>query len=61
MWVVVKNPEGEVREVDVHPELYIEIGDILDDGSVVIDLPYPDDIDEDMLAMDLYENDLVDD
>jgi hypothetical protein len=56
MWVIVRRTDGTIEEVDLPADLYIEIGDVLEDGSVVIDLPYPDDIDEDMIALELYDD-----
>lgn len=57
VWVVVRRLDGTIEELDLPADSYIEIGDVLDDGSVVIDLPYPDDIDEDMIAFGLYDDD----
>lgn len=54
MQVKVRKPDGRVKIIDLPATMYLEIGDVLSDGSVVLDLEYPDDIDEDMLAMDLY-------
>ena len=57
VWVVVRRLDGTIEELDLPANSYIEIGDVLDDGSVVIDPPYPDDIDEDMIAFGLYDDD----
>jgi hypothetical protein len=34
--------------------MWLQTGDILPDGSEVIELKYPDDIDDDMEALDMY-------
>lgn len=34
--------------------VWLEIGDILPDGSVITGLKYPDDTDDDMEALDMY-------
>jgi hypothetical protein len=66
MWVVVRRMGGDIERIDLPPDLYLQIGDLLNDGSVVLDLDYsddleygeefeyPDDFDDDMEAMELY-------
>jgi hypothetical protein len=54
MWISVKRPDGRIKEIEVPSDAYIGIGDVLEDGSVVEDVPYPDDIDEDLIAIDEY-------
>jgi hypothetical protein len=56
MLVTIRTPEGSIREIELDDDLYIEIGDVLEDGSVVLDLPYPDDTDEDFIAMGEYDD-----
>ena len=56
MWACVKHSDGRTEEREFPAGIYIEIGDILEDGSVVVDLPYPDDIDDDAEALDLYDD-----
>ncbi|NLA39426.1 MAG: hypothetical protein GX882_08675 [Methanomicrobiales archaeon] len=53
MKVLIRTPEGieEVREVDSD---YIIPGDILDDGSIVLDL-WDELTDDDFLAIGLYD------
>ena len=54
MLVTVKRTNGKIENIELRDDMYIEIGDILSDGSEVIDLKYPDDIDDDMFALDIY-------
>ena len=54
MLVTLKPPDGRIRKEEFRDDMFIEIGDILSDGSEVIDLKYPDDIDDYMIALDLY-------
>ncbi|WP_292392046.1 hypothetical protein [Methanoculleus sp. UBA303] len=56
MWAYVKRSDGRTEEREFPAGVYIEIGDILEDGAVVIDLPYSDDIDDDAEAMVLYDD-----
>lgn len=60
MWVTVRRPIGTVEEIELPEDVYIEIGDILNDGSVVLDLQYPDDIDEDFYVIEGYEEEEMD-
>jgi len=57
MWVLVKKPDGKEEDIDLPDTSYLQIGDILEDGSVVIDLKYPDDEDDDLVAMGYYGDD----
>ncbi|UUX93244.1 hypothetical protein [Methanoplanus endosymbiosus] len=54
MLVKVKKPDGTAATIEMKDTMWLEIGDHLPDGSVVIELKYPDDIDDDMEALDLY-------
>jgi hypothetical protein len=56
VWVTIRTQEGSIRDIELDDDLYIEIGDVLEDGSVVLDLPYPDDTDEDFIAMGEYDD-----
>lgn len=60
MWVVVRKQNGSVGEVELPASHYVEIGDVLSDGSVVIDLPYDDEPDEDFMPMDTYDEEELD-
>ena len=57
MWVLVKTPEGKEVDRDLPETSYLQIGDILEDGSVVIDLKYPDDEDDDLVSLGYYGED----
>jgi hypothetical protein len=54
MWVTIRRPDGYIKEIELPFDPYIEIGDILRDGSVVLELQYPGEIDEDFYAMEGY-------
>lgn len=54
MWVTVRRTNGDIEEIDLPPNQFLEIGDILSDGSVVLDLEWPDELDDDMEALELY-------
>jgi hypothetical protein len=56
MWVMIRTLEGVLKEIELDDDLYVEIGDVLEDGSVVVDLPYPDDTDEDFIAIGEYDD-----
>ncbi|HOI12628.1 MAG TPA: hypothetical protein PLG75_02145 [Methanoculleus sp.] len=56
MWAYVKRSDGRTEEREFPAGVHIEIGDILEDGSVVIDVPYPDDIDDDAEVPALYDD-----
>ncbi|MDG6256974.1 MAG: hypothetical protein QCH35_05170 [Methanomicrobiaceae archaeon] len=60
MWVVVRKLDGKVSEVELPTSHYVEIGDVLSDGSVVIDLPYTDEPEEDFMPMDTYDEEELD-
>jgi hypothetical protein len=60
MWVVVKKMDGKVGEVELPASFYVEIGDVLSDGSVIIDLPYSDEPDDDSMIMDIYDEEELD-
>ncbi len=57
MWVKVERPDGEIAEMEVPVRTYLSIGDVLEDGSVIIDLPFSDDEDDDMTAYGIYDGD----
>ncbi len=46
MWAYVKRFDGKTEERESPAGVNIEIGDILEDGSVVIDVSYPDEADD---------------
>ncbi|EHQ36424.1 hypothetical protein [Methanoplanus limicola] len=54
MQVVIKTPDGKLDTVEMKDTMWLQTGDILPDGSEVIELKYPDDIDDDMEALDMY-------
>lgn len=54
MWVLVKKLDGKEEDIDLPDTSYLQVGDILEDGSVVIDLKYPDDEDDDLVTMGYY-------
>ncbi|MCC7556840.1 MAG: hypothetical protein KO254_12165 [Methanoculleus marisnigri] len=56
MWAYIKYSDGRTEEREFPAGVYIEIGDILEDGSVVIDVPYPDNIEDDADFPDLYDD-----
>jgi hypothetical protein len=60
MWVVVRKLDGSVGEVELPASHYVEIGDVLSDGSVIIDLPYNDEPEEDFMPMDTYDEEELD-
>lgn len=55
MWAYIRHPDGSTEEREFPTGISIEIGDILEDGAVVIDLPYPDDYDDDMDSLLSYD------
>jgi len=55
MWVKVEKPDGEIIDKEVPARTYLTIGDVLEDGSVIIDLPFSDDDDDDMTAYGIYD------
>ncbi len=57
MWVKVERPDGEIAEKEIPVRTYLSIGDVLEDGSVIIDLPFADDEDDDMTAYGIYDGD----
>ncbi|WP_261597249.1 hypothetical protein [Methanoculleus formosensis] len=56
MWAYIKHSDGRTEEREFPAGVCIEIGDILEDGSVVIDVPYPDGIEDDIEFSDLYDD-----
>ena len=50
MWVLVRKPDGTEQEIDISEETYLEIGDILEDGSVVLEIRDPDE-DDDLMEL----------
>jgi hypothetical protein len=56
VWVLIRRPDGGEEEIDLPAGLYVEIGDVLSNGSVVIDLPYPDDTNEDIVEIEFFED-----
>lgn len=56
MWAYVKRSDGRTEEREFPAGIYLEIGDILEDGAVVVDLPYAGDIDDDAEVRVLYDD-----
>ena len=52
MWVKVEKPDGEIIEKEIPVRTYV-----LEDGSIIIDLPFSDDDDDDMTAYGIYDGD----
>jgi len=57
MWVIVKRPDGKVEEREYLADQEFQIGDVLEDGSIVFDVPYPEDTDDDMVEPDMFDDD----
>lgn len=58
MWVRVKTPEGDIQDAEVSRDAFIGPGDVLADGSVVIDIPFSDESpDEDWPGYTTYQED----
>ena len=59
MWVLMKRPDGSEEEVYLSDYPYLEEGDILDDGSVVIAVRYKNEEETDAISMGFFadEND----
>ncbi|HDQ07949.1 MAG TPA: hypothetical protein ENN44_04135 [Methanoculleus sp.] len=55
MWVKVERPDGEITEKEIPACTYLTIGDVLEDGSIIIDLLFSDDDDDDMTAYGIYD------
>lgn len=55
MWVLVRKPDGTEKELDLPEDSYIEIGDILEDGSVVLEIRYTDE-DDDLTEMGYFSD-----
>jgi hypothetical protein len=55
MWVRVRRPDGSMDDIDLPPDSYVNIGDILQDGSVIVDLQYPEDEEEEYIDPGYYE------
>jgi hypothetical protein len=55
MWVLVRKPDGTERELDLPEDSYIEVGDILEDGSVVLEIRYPEE-DVDLTEMGFFSD-----
>ncbi len=56
MWLLVKQSNGMMEEREYPTGLYFEIGDVLEDGAVVVDVPYPGEYEDDFEAMEPYED-----
>lgn len=56
MWAYIQHPDGSTEEREFPVGTYIEIGDILEDGAVVVDVPYPDDFDDDEEVLAFYDD-----
>lgn len=57
MWVIVKRPDGKVEEREYLADQEFQIGDVLEDGSIVFDVPYLEDTDDDMVEPDMFDDD----
>ena len=55
MWVLVRKPDGTEKELDLPEDSYIEIGDILEDGAVVLEIRYTDE-DDDLAEMGYFSD-----
>jgi hypothetical protein len=55
MWVLVRKPDGTEKELDLPEDSYIETGDILEDGSVVLEIRYSDE-DDDLAEMGYFSD-----
>jgi len=60
MWVLVRKPDGTEKEIDLPEDSYLEIGDILEDGSVVIEIRYGDE-EEDITELGFFPDERDDD
>ncbi len=60
MWATVRRPDGSIGEMELPLDLMIEIGDILQDGSVVLELEAFDEADEDFYATEGYSEEMDD-
>lgn len=56
MWAYVKRSDGRTEEREFPAGVYIEIGDILEDGAIVVDVPFSDDIDDDADVPVIYDD-----
>lgn len=56
MWAYIKHFDGRTEEREFPAGVYVEIGDILEDGSVVVDVLYPDETDDDTDSLDFYDD-----
>jgi hypothetical protein len=54
MWATVRRPDGSIGEMELPPDLLVGIGDILQDGSVVLELEAFDETDDDFYATEGY-------
>lgn len=56
MWAYVKRSDGRTEEREFPAGISIDVGDILKDGSIVVDLPYSEEIDDDTEPPTLYDD-----
>lgn len=61
MRALVRRTDGEEEEIEIPEESYIEAGDILDDGSVVLRLIYPEEDGLDPISMGFFADESDDD
>lgn len=57
MWIRVRTPEGDIQDAEISPDGFIGLGDVLTDGSVVIDVPFGEEFpDEDNSGYSHYQD-----
>lgn len=61
MWALVRRPDGQEEEREIHEYSYIEAGDILEDGSVVLAVKYKEEDDMDAISMGFFADENDDD
>ncbi|MDD4127891.1 MAG: hypothetical protein PHV39_09445 [Methanomicrobium sp.] len=54
MWALVRRPDGIEEEIEIPEDSYVETGDILDDGSVILRLKYENEDDFDAISMGFF-------
>jgi hypothetical protein len=54
MWALVRRPDGIEEEIEIPEDSYVETGDILDDGSVILSLKYENEDEFDAISMGFF-------